>query len=110
MRALAIVTTLLLATTLAFAADPKVEAAIKVFQTVAADANKMKTFCEMMKLDEQLETKEDPAIEAQIVKLAAQIGADFKAAWDLAESTDDDSPDGKLLNAAVDLLTAKCPK
>jgi hypothetical protein len=33
----------------AAAADPKVEAATKVFQSMSADAQKVKTFCEMTK-------------------------------------------------------------
>ena len=32
-------------------------------------------------------------------KLLDQLGADFKAAWNAAEDIDDNSPDGKVLNA-----------
>jgi hypothetical protein len=93
----------------AFAASPKVEAAIKVFQAVGADANKLKIFCEIIKIDDQMGTKEDAAKTAQIDKLSDQLGPDFAAAWDTAEDTDDDSPDGKALNDVLDQVSAKCP-
>jgi hypothetical protein len=110
MRALAAAISLFLLATPVLSASPPVEAAIKVFLAVGADANKMKKFCEMMKLEEQMGDKADPALEAQIAKLAAEIGADFKVAWDLAEVTDESTDDGKALNAAVDQLAGKCVK
>jgi hypothetical protein len=104
MRALASTITLFLVTTPAIAASPQVEAAVKVFQAVGTDANRLKTFCEMMKIDEKRGEK-----DAQMDKLLDQLGADFKAAWNAAEDIDDKSPDGKLLNAALDQLEDKCP-
>ena len=109
MRALASAITLFLVTTPALAASPQVEAAVKAFQAVGADVNRLKTFCEMMKVDEKLDEKETPALNAQMDKLLDQLGADFKTAWDAAEDTDDKSPDGKVLNAALDQLEDKCP-
>ncbi len=78
MRALAAAITLFLVTTPALAASPQVEDAIKVLQAVGADANRLKTFCEMMQIDEKMDEKEDPALKAQIDKLLDQVGADFK--------------------------------
>src|SRR4051812_42922794 len=109
MRALAAAITLFLVTTPALAASPQVEAAIKVFQAVGADANRLKTFCEMMQIDEKMDKKEVPALIAQKDKLLDQLGADFKAAWNVAEDIDDKSSDGKVLNAALDQLEDKCP-
>ena len=57
MRALAAAITLFLVTTPALAASPQVEAAVKVFQAVGADANRLKTFCEMMQIDEEMDEK-----------------------------------------------------
>ena len=85
MRALAAAITLFLVTTPALAASPQVEDAIKVLQAVGADANRLKTFCEMMQIDEKMDEKEDPALKAQIDKLLDQVGADFKAAWKAVE-------------------------
>ena len=87
MRALASAITLFLVTTPALAASPQVEAAVKVFQAVSADANRLKTFCEMMKIDEKMDEKETPALNAQMDKLLDQLGADFKAAWEPPRST-----------------------
>jgi len=39
-----------------------------------------------------------------------KLGADFKAAWETVEDIDPTSDDGKVLNAAVDRLSDKCPR
>ena len=109
MRALSAAMMLLLITTTALAVSPKVEDAIKIFQAVVTDANKLKTFCELLDLDEELGDKQDPVIEAQMDKLLDQLGADFEIAWDTVEDTDERSPDGRALNAALDQLEDKCP-
>jgi hypothetical protein len=109
MRALAAAVTLFLVTTPSLAASPQVEAAVKVFRAVGADAKKLKTFCEMDQIDEKKGDKEDPVLQAQIDKLLDQLGADFKAAWNVVEDIDKNSPDGKVLNAALDQLEDKCP-
>ena len=109
MRALSMATMLLLITTPTLAASTKVESALNVLQAVGADANKLKAFCELMKLDEKLEGKEDPALEGQVNKLFDQLGPDFKVAWATIEDTDEHSPDGRALSAAMDQLEDKCP-
>jgi hypothetical protein len=63
----------------------------------------------MIKLDDKMGEKEAPALIAQMDKLLDQLGADFKAAWNSAEDIDEKSPDGKVLNAALDQLEDKCP-
>ena len=108
MRALPVVTMLLLVATPTLSASPKVEDAIKVLQAVGTDANKLKAFCALMKLEEKLGGKEDPVLEGQVDKLLDQLGADFKAAWGTIEDTDEHSPDGRALSAAMDQLEAKC--
>ena len=108
MRALSIAM-LLLITTPTLAASPKVESALNVLQAVGADANKLKAFCELMKLDEKLEGKKDPVLEGQLDKLLDQLGPDFKVAWATIEDTDEHSPDGRALSAAMDQLEDKCP-
>src|SRR5437763_13320578 len=96
-------------TILALDSSPEVEAALKVFGTVDSDANRMKTFCELMRIDEQNAQKADPFLEAKMDKLLDELGADFKAAWDFAETVDQASEDGKVLNAALDRLSDRCP-
>jgi hypothetical protein len=88
---------------------PQVEAAIKVLQAIAADPAKLKTFCEMMKIEEKMGDKGEPTLEAQIDKLLDQLGADFKIAWAAVDAIDENSPDGKVLAAALDQLEDKCP-
>jgi hypothetical protein len=66
-----------------------------VFQAVAADANKLKLFCEMMQIEDKLGDKADPALEAQLDKRLDQLGADFKIAWAAVEATAEESADGK---------------
>ena len=108
MRALPAAMMLLLITTPTLAASPKVEGAIKVLQAVGADANKLKTFCELMDVDKKLGDKQDPVLEAQMNKLLDQLGAEFQGAWDVVEDTDERSPDGRALSAALDQLEDKC--
>jgi hypothetical protein len=110
MRALAAPIVLSLMSIPTLAASPKIEAAIKVFQAVAADANRLKTFCELVKIDEQHAKNADPSLQATIDRLLDELGADFKAAWDTAETIDQASEDGKALDAALDQLENRCPR
>jgi hypothetical protein len=110
MRALAVPIALSLMIIPTLAASPKIEAAIKAFQAVGADANRLKTFCELMKIDEQHAQKTDPSLQARMDKLLDELGADFKAAWDTAETIDQASEDGKALDAALDQLENRCPR
>ena len=92
----------------AYAASPKVDAAVKTFKAVAADANRLKTFCAMTKVMDSAGEKEDPKIDAEIEGYMKQLGPDFETAWAAAEGLDDNSVDGKAYNAAIDDLAAKC--
>ena len=108
MRVLPAAIMLLLITTLDNCGQPEGGGAVKVLQAVGTDANKLKIFCELMDVDEKLGDKQDPALEAQIAKLLDQLGPDFKVAWDIAEDTDEKSPDGRTLSDALDQLEDKC--
>ena len=92
----------------AFAAAPKIEAAVKTFKAVAADPAKLKTFCAMSKVMDSLGEKADAAKEKEIDGLMKQLGADFEAAWTAGDGVDENSADGKVLNAALDDLAGKC--
>ena len=96
MRALAAAMTLFLVTTSALAANPTVENALKVLQDISRDPVKMKTFCEMMVIDKKMGDTKDPALEAQVEKLADQLGPAFKAAWNAIDDIEETR------------LTAKC--
>jgi hypothetical protein len=90
------------------AASPAVDKAIKTITSVGSDAAKLKIFCSVNKLLQESGEKEDPAIQKQVDDLVAQVGPDFKDAWDTGDELDETSPDGKEFFAAVDALAAKC--
>jgi hypothetical protein len=92
----------------AAAADPKVESAAKVFQSMSADPAKVKTFCEMTKAMDSAGEKVDPAADAKIQSYMKQLGPDFQTAWDAGSDVDENSADGKIYNAALETLTNKC--
>jgi hypothetical protein len=110
MRALIAALALGLATAPALAANPKVEAAVRTFKTVAADAGKLRTYCAMAKVMERMGEKEDKAAEAEMDRYLQQLGPDFQTAWDAADGLDENSADGKVYFAAMDDLEGKCPK
>jgi hypothetical protein len=91
-----------------FAASPKIDAAVKVFQDVGSNPAKLKTFCEMTKAMDAAGEKSNPEADAKIDGMMKQLGADFESAWNAIEGVDDNSPDGKAYNAALDDLAGKC--
>jgi hypothetical protein len=91
-----------------FAAGPKVEAMIKTFNAVGADARKLKIFCEMTKVMKARGDKQDAAADARVQGYMKQLGTDFQTAWVGSDDIDTDTPDGKALNAALDTLAGKC--
>jgi hypothetical protein len=93
----------------ASAADPKVDSALTVFKQVQGDPDKLKIFCEMAPIADAEGDKEDAAAEAKIDGYLEKLGPDFETAWDTSEESDENSPDGKLLNEALDELEDKCP-
>jgi hypothetical protein len=106
MRALVAVIALSLMAFGAFAASAPVQAALKAFQNLGADATRMKTFCELTETEE--ENAETPSGKAKINRLLDELGPDFKSAWKTAEDIDPASDDGKVLFAALDRLFDKC--
>jgi hypothetical protein len=51
----------------------------------------------------------DDATEAKIDGYVKQLGPEFQSAWDAGDNIDENSPDGKKLDAALDDLSNKCP-
>ena len=92
----------------AFAASPKVDAAVKAFKAVGADPAKQKIFCDMSKAMDAAGDKPSPAADAKINGFMKQLGADFETAWGVAEGLNENSPDGKAYNNALDDLAGKC--
>jgi hypothetical protein len=94
---------------LAFAADAKIEAAAKTFRAVGADPAKLANYCALAKAMDALGEKANADADPKIANLVKQIGPDFEAAWNTGEGLDEQSADGKLLQAALDELDGKCP-
>lgn len=110
MRSLLACAAVCVAAAAASAANPNVESALRVFAAVGNDPGKLNTYCEMGDVEEAMGDNENPTAEAQIDAYINQLGLDFEAAWDTYEATDEDSPDGKQLSAALDALDDKCPE
>ena len=108
MRLLAASVVTFLTALCAQAASPKVESATKVFQSVANDAARVKTFCEMSKAMDAAGEKPDAAADAKIQAYMTQLGPDFQQAWDAGNELDENSDDGKTYAAALDTLSGKC--
>src|SRR6187200_3345740 len=108
MRALVAVLALSLLTIAALASTPQVEAAVKAFQSLGSDANRLKTFCKLIEIEQEHEEKAGPLLAPKMDKMLDELGADFTAAWKSVEDIDPASEDGKILYAALDRLLEKC--
>src|ERR1041385_94023 len=92
----------------AFAADPKVDAAVKTFKQTENDPGKVNTFCEMTKVMDAAGEKEDAATDAKIDGYMKQLGPEFETAWNAGENLDEKSPDAKAMDDAINELQSKC--
>jgi hypothetical protein len=107
-RTMVIAGTICLLATAALAADAKVDSAVKVFAATAADPGKLKTFCEMSEAMDAAGDKNDTAADAKVDGYMKTLGSEFETAWNVGESIDEASADGKALNQAIDDLASKC--
>lgn len=98
----------------AFAASESIESAIKTFQSVGEDAEKLKVYCDMSKLMSMDEDIEDEAkadeLDKQMQGYMEKLGPDFEAAFEAGADLDPESADGKAYDGALDELDAKCAK
>ena len=92
----------------ALAADSKVDSAVATFKSVESDAGKLKIFCEMSTAMDKAGDNPDAAADTQIDGYMKQLGPDFTTAWNAGENIDENSADGKKLDAALDELGNKC--
>jgi len=89
----------------AVAASSRVEAAIKTIRAAAADSTQQKTFCALLAIDDE---KDDPSAKAAFDAYVKQLGSEFQSAWEIVESTDENSPDGQAISAVLEELDRKC--
>jgi hypothetical protein len=107
-RPILISTAVFLTSIAAFAADSKVDSAVATFKTVEGDAGKLKIFCEMSGVMDKAGDNPDATADAKIDGYMKQLGPDFGTAWNAGEGVDENSADGKKLDAALDELGSKC--
>jgi hypothetical protein len=86
----------------------QVQAAVKAIESVGTDAQRLKTYCELVNIEEENAEKAAPSVQVRMNKFLDKLGADFKPAWAIAQTIDPASEDGKILLAALDRLSDKC--
>jgi hypothetical protein len=86
----------------------QVQAAVKAIESVGTDAQRLKTYCELVNIEEENAEKAAPSVQVRMNKFLDELGAHFQAAWAIAQTIDPASEDGKVLLAALDRLSDKC--
>ena len=94
---------------------PTVEEVQKLVQTISSDKAKLKVYCEIGKLEEEidkaLESKDEKAFDALGAKrdrLEQQIGPDYIKAMDGLAEVDPNSDEGQNFTAVLDPLDKQC--
>jgi hypothetical protein len=97
------------------APKPTVEDLQKLVQTIANDEAKLKVYCEIGKLqgevDKALENNDEKAFDAIVGKLdelVPQIGPDYKKAMDGLAEVDPNSDEGQKFTAVLEPLHKQC--
>jgi hypothetical protein len=98
----------------AAAPKPTVAEAQKVVQTIGGDKTKLQAYCNLGKLQEQMEetnekdTKTLDALGAKADALAETIGPDYVKLMDGLDEVDPDSAEGKQFAAVFEALSKQC--
>jgi hypothetical protein len=97
------------------APKPTVEDAQKVVQTISSDKNKLQAYCDLGKLQEQMEKAEEKndtkAIDALVAKaetLEQQVGPDYTRIMDGLDQLEPNSAEGQKFIAVFNTLHDKC--
>ena len=97
------------------ASKPTLDDVQKVVQAIANDKNKLQAYCDLGKLQEQMERAEEKndtkAIDALIVKadtLEQQVGPEYERIIEGLDRVDPNSAEGKKFTAVFDTLLEKC--
>ncbi len=87
----------------------------KVVQMINADKAKLQIYCQLAKLNEQMEAayqkKDNKTVESlgtQADALAQKLGPDYAKVMDGLPQIDENSPLGKQMGAALDTLDKQC--
>jgi hypothetical protein len=94
---------------------PTIEDAQKFVQTISGDKDKLKTYCNIAKLDEQLDkaeenfdVKEFEALVAKRDTLEQQLGPDYIPVIDGLGDVEPNSAEGRKLAAVFEPLHKQC--
>jgi hypothetical protein len=94
---------------------PTAEDAQKVVQAISSDKNKLQAYCELSKLQEQVEkaeetndTKTIDELTAKADSLEQRVGPDYSRILDGLDELDPKSAEGQKYIAVFDTLQDKC--
>lgn len=94
---------------------PTVADAQKVVQAISGDKARLQAYCDLGKLQEQMEkadqkndTKALKALGDKADSLSQQVGPDYIKLTDGLDEVDPDSPEGKKFTAVFDTLHKQC--
>ena len=94
---------------------PTIEVAQKLVETINSDKDKLKAYCEIAKLHEQLDdaeekgdAKEFEALAAKLDSLEQQMGSDYIRVTDGLGEVDPNSDEGQKFAAIFEPLQKQC--
>jgi hypothetical protein len=97
------------------ASKPTLEDAQRVVRAISNDKNKLQAYCDLGKLQEQMEKaeakKDTKTIDELIAKadsLEQQVGPDYSRLLDGLDQLDPNSAEGQKYTAVFDTLQEKC--
>jgi hypothetical protein len=96
-------------------APPTIEDAQRLVQTISDDKAKLKAYCELGNLYEEVERAEEKndmkeldALGLKIDSLEQQVGPDYRRVMDALGELDPNSPEGQKLTAVFEPLHKQC--
>ena len=94
---------------------PTIEDAQKIVQAVSSDKTKLQAYCELGKLQGQIEQAEEKndtkaleALGSKVDSLERQVGPDYAKLVDGLDEVDPNSAEAKKFTAVFDTLQEKC--
>ncbi len=96
----------------AMAANAKVGNAVKTFEGVAANPEKLAAYCAMSKKMAEIgeDEKKAEAASTEMNGYFDKLGPEFEEAWGAGDELPEKSPDVETLSAALEKLDGACPK
>ncbi len=96
-------------------AKPTIEDARRLVETISSDKDKLKAYCEIGKLREQLDNAEEKGdakefeeLVAKLDSLEQQMGPDYIRVMDGLGDVDPDSAEGQKFSAVLEPLRKQC--